>query len=384
MLRSLAVAGTLAAVSLLAYGVRATPESTARAADPARPAIAVLPFSVLGDPAYEYLGEGLVDLLSANLDGAGELRAIDPRALLSAASRRRTQSPDPEAARAVAERLGARWFVLGTVVEAGGRLRISAILYGREPAPAATGPAATAPPAVARAVVEGPATALFALVDRLTADLLADVYRGPSDRLMRTAALTSSSLDALKAYLGGEQHLRGGRYAEAMDAFERATRTDSMFALAHYRRAVAAECPATWKCQIGGGGGEPRQARSPPGRPPEPSTTTPGARVSTRGARRGRRGGGAAVPLGTFRRAPRRLRCEEQARRGPLNGNANSGPLVPSSRAAALERVLALEPDYRHRSSTWWRIAARTGAARGPRHVWTAARCPSCRPAERQ
>src|SRR5262249_1356626 len=54
--------------------------SPAEASAPASPAtIAVLPFAVRGDPRFGYLGEGLVALLATKLDGAGEIRTVDPR-----------------------------------------------------------------------------------------------------------------------------------------------------------------------------------------------------------------------------------------------------------------------------------------------------------------
>ena len=43
--------------------------------------IAVVPFTVRGSPELEYLGEGIVDLLSVHLDGAAELRTVDPNAI---------------------------------------------------------------------------------------------------------------------------------------------------------------------------------------------------------------------------------------------------------------------------------------------------------------
>jgi DNA-binding SARP family transcriptional activator/TolB-like protein len=233
-------AALLVAVASLTLAARPRAGTLPPVHERTRAAVAVLPFEVRGAPAYSYLGEGLVDLLSAGLDGAGELRAVDPKALLAYTARQRTRGADPQAGREAAERFGARWFVLGSVVEMGGRLRITATLYGREPATSA-GSAVPPPVSVAQTTVEGPATQLFALVDRLAAALLADVHRGPRDRLMRTAALTSPSLEVLKAYLAGERHYRAGRYGDAMEAFGRATAGDSTFALAHYRRAVAAE-----------------------------------------------------------------------------------------------------------------------------------------------
>ena len=61
---------------------------------------------------------------------------------------------------------------------------------------------------------------------------------GPTTALAGVAGQTTSSLPAFKAYLEGERELRSGRYAEAQEAFRRATELDTTFALAYYRLAM--------------------------------------------------------------------------------------------------------------------------------------------------
>lgn len=60
--------------------------------------------------------------------------------------------------------------------------------------------------------------------------------------LVRSAALSTRSLPALQAYVGGEAELRAGHYGAAVDAFERAVVEDPDFALAHYRLSTT----STW------------------------------------------------------------------------------------------------------------------------------------------
>ena len=103
--------------------------------------------------------------------------------------------------------------------------------------------AGTGGAAQTHASVEGDSTQLFELVDRLSAQLL--VKRGPGTRLAETAAVTTRSLVALKAYLDGERRLRAAslqraRLDSAITMFQRAVTEDSTFALAQYRMAVAA------------------------------------------------------------------------------------------------------------------------------------------------
>ncbi|HXV85467.1 MAG TPA: BTAD domain-containing putative transcriptional regulator, partial [Gemmatimonadales bacterium] len=189
-------------------------------------ALAVFPFSVRGSPTLEYLREGLVDLLSAKLEGASGVRSIDPRATIAAA--RGTDRLEPRRAAAAALDLGARWLVLGDVVEIAGRVTVSAALYSaRDPTR----------PTLTRSV-EGDASRLAELVDDLAGQVLAGQVRTRDTTLTRIASLTTHSLPALKAYLAGEQALRAGRDAEADALFQEAVDLDSTFALARYRLAI--------------------------------------------------------------------------------------------------------------------------------------------------
>jgi len=225
-------AETRAMVELLRHRIERTPVG-APAPHPAEalPAtsaatIAVLPFSVRGDARFAYLAEGMVDLLATKLDGAGEIRTVDPRVLLNALARDGAAAADGPA---VARRFGAGRYLEGSIVEAGGRLQATASLYGLD--------------GVAIASVHAAAAGereLFELVDELARQLLGAHGVAPGTRLTRIAALTTDSLDALKAYLLGERELRAGRYFDALEAFQTAVDADSSFALAYYRLAAAA------------------------------------------------------------------------------------------------------------------------------------------------
>jgi serine/threonine-protein kinase len=199
--------------------------------------VAVLPFAVRASPGLSYLAEGMVDLLSRDLDGAAELHTVDPGTILTAAAREGgTSGVDLERARLVARRLGAGLYVLGSVNAIGAQIRLQAAMYD------ATRSAASPE---AEALQVGDSTQLFALVDRLSGQLLAKRGRGMSTRLTETAAITTHSLAALKAYLEGERRLRAAslevpKLDSAISMFQQAVTEDSTFALAHYRMAVAA------------------------------------------------------------------------------------------------------------------------------------------------
>lgn len=285
--------GGLAAIGVVGIASAVALWPRTRGAPPSDRVIAVLPFIVRGAPEFGYLAEGMVDLLSMSLNGAGELRSVDPHAVLGAVKDRGTGAPaesgrapgretgeqagvdaswgarsgvpgearsvgegraagpdagrgpdtrvdvgtgtrtwalDPEVGRTIARRLGAGLFVMGSVIEVGGRLRVHAGLYDDQ--------------GEVRALVEAASddeAGIFQLVDELARKLLAGVYAGPGQRFSQLAALTAHSVDALKAYLEGEAAFRAGRFELAADAFARAVAIDTGFALAHFRHAVATE-----------------------------------------------------------------------------------------------------------------------------------------------
>lgn len=189
-------------------------------------AMVVLPFTVRGGEDVDVLAEGMVELLSAKLDGLGELRSADPHVVLSRVS----GDVHASEARALARRLGAGHYVQGSVLEFGGELRLQASVYETD--------GRTAP--VASASVEGTTTSFLALVDELAAELLVAGELAPPGRMPRIAALTTEDLGALRYFLRGETALRETRYEEAVPLFERAVEADSAFALAYYRMSVAA------------------------------------------------------------------------------------------------------------------------------------------------
>jgi serine/threonine-protein kinase len=202
------------------------PEAIAEAA----PGIAVLPFNVQS-PDLEIWREGVVDVLSVNLDGAVGLRAIDSRTVL--ARWRDTVEgkliPDTPTALEIANRTGARYAIMGSVVSSGEEMRIVAELYDVQSGRPLT-----------QGQVDGAVDSVFALVDRLSLDLLrAIVQEGESLPTLDLASVTTTSLPALRAYLEGEVDLRQGDFRLAVDAYERAVEADSTFALAWMRLSMA-------------------------------------------------------------------------------------------------------------------------------------------------
>ncbi|MBX7117879.1 MAG: hypothetical protein K1X31_02650, partial [Gemmatimonadaceae bacterium] len=191
--------------------------------------VAVFPFTVRGSAASAFLADGMSHLLATKLDGTDVIRAIDPRSAVLAAEGR---TPEPARGATLAHDLGARFYVLGDVAERAGRLQLDGALFDAE-SPAA---------AIATASVTGDSAALFSLVDELAGRLLAHLLEGRDRELTQLAAMTTSSLPALKAYLRGERAMREGRDAAAAAAFREAVAEDPTFALAWYRIAIL----STW------------------------------------------------------------------------------------------------------------------------------------------
>jgi class 3 adenylate cyclase/tetratricopeptide (TPR) repeat protein len=201
------------------------------AAAEAAPGIAVLPFTVQGKDLDVYR-EGMVDLLSTNLDGAGGLRAIDSRTVLA-----RWNEQVPEGQRAdlatsleVGRRAGARYVLLGSAVDLGSSVRLSAELYDVEGGER-----------LGQGQAVGTPDSVLALVDQLSIEILRAVLHGEEGDLpdVDLARATTSSLPALKAYLEGEVLFRRGDFEEAIPAYERAVEADSTFAMANWRLATA-------------------------------------------------------------------------------------------------------------------------------------------------
>ena len=195
-----------------------------------RQGLAVLPFSVSGDPTLEYLSEGMVDLFSTALDGAGNIRTFDPYIVIGEVQRSGDDPHDPISARGMVERLGADSYILGSILRVGEQIRLAVSHYD------ASGNV------IARADRELTAEAeLLGAVEELAHEFVSAIVSGEDDGLLSLVASTTSSFDALKAYLRGEKALREGRFQDAQADMQLAVDADSTFALAWSRMGTAAE-----------------------------------------------------------------------------------------------------------------------------------------------
>jgi serine/threonine-protein kinase len=184
--------------------------------------VAVLPFRTAGaDPSVQYLRQGMVDLMQAKLTGEGGPRAADARSVLAAvrdAGGGDAEDLPEDAVAAVARKVGAGRVLQGSIVGPADHLVVNASLVS-----------VTDGRTLTQTSVAGPRDSLFVLIDRLTAQLLA---LGAGASSAQLSALTTTSLDALRAYLDGVAALRRGVYQTSTPTLSRAVELDSTFALA--------------------------------------------------------------------------------------------------------------------------------------------------------
>jgi tRNA A-37 threonylcarbamoyl transferase component Bud32 len=205
------------ALALAAWFAR--DEGATSVIDPA--AIVVAPFRVAADTSFDYLSEGLVDLLATSLNGETGSRAVDPRASMAAWRTTIGHGEDAvsrSSAQAIARRLGAGQLLVGSLVGTPARLTLSATLFDT-----------VRDTVLIRISVHGPEDSLHTLVDAVVGQLLAREAEVPRHQL---AAATTTSLPALRSYLAGRQHYRLGHFGRAVGRFEEALSHDSTFTLA--------------------------------------------------------------------------------------------------------------------------------------------------------
>ena len=199
------------------------------ASSEALPGVAVLPFDVTGGELGEWR-EGMVNLLSTNLDGAAGLRAINSRTVMARWDEVAgvADRVDEAMSLRVAEATQARYALMGSAVGIGPSVRLTADVYD-----VATGNR------LGQARVEGSPDSVLALVDQLSIEVIEAIVRSGEGELpsVNLSSVTTKSVSALKAYLEGEAAFRHANFDAAIDALGRAVELDSTFALAYYRLA---------------------------------------------------------------------------------------------------------------------------------------------------
>lgn len=185
--------------------------------------IAVVPLGAAsGDTALLRIGRDLTVLLSANLDGQGQIRMADAQTVLAQAG---GQTPSLAEAQALARKLGAQSVLHGALIGLGGQVvRVEASLV-----------TADSGRVLAKLTAEAPRDSLSALTDSLAWSLLRQLWRGRDAPTPTIAGLTTHSWASLRAFLQGEAFFGSFRLQQAEDAYLRAVEADSTFWLAWRR-----------------------------------------------------------------------------------------------------------------------------------------------------
>jgi len=190
--------------------------------------VVVAPFDIL-DQRLDSWREGLVDLVSAALDGAGPLRTVSP----SVAIHHWRERADPSGAAELARRTGARLAVFGRVVGAGAdSARVTVEILDADRGAVLGGPIE----------LRDLATRIDRVSDSMSVAVLRELNRFRPIGAVRRAGITSTSLPALNAFLRGEQFFRRAQWDSAMAYCQRAVGFDSTFAPAWRRMSGVRGC----------------------------------------------------------------------------------------------------------------------------------------------
>jgi len=211
-----------AAVALLALVVLAAGWFTLRprgetVLDPNR--VAIAPFDVYGGGDLSLWREGLVDVLSRSLDGAGPLRTVSPTLVVRHWQGARV---DPQSAQILGRETGAGTVVAGLLIGAGDSVRVQTFLIDVQ----------GTNPLLAEFELREQADRMDRVADSLTVRVLRELNRTRTIGFVRGGSLGSRSLPALKAFLQGEQFLRRSDWDSSVAYHQRAIALDSGFTLA--------------------------------------------------------------------------------------------------------------------------------------------------------
>jgi eukaryotic-like serine/threonine-protein kinase len=206
-----------AAVGLAALAAAGVLVWRTRPASPTDPnLLAIAPFDVL-DSSLQIWHEGLVDILSRDLDGAGPLRTVPQTVGL----KRWHGRADRVSAESFGHRTGAGLVVFGSVGKTRGTVTLRATVL--DLARKRLGPDLE---------VKGDTADIGNLADSLGVRILQALGLDRPIGSVRRVSIGSRSFPALKAFLYGEQFYRRGRWDSALVYYGQAIGQDSTFAIA--------------------------------------------------------------------------------------------------------------------------------------------------------
>ncbi len=191
--------------------------------EPSVSVIAVFPFSSSGDTALARLSRDLALTISANLDGQGGIRTVDPQQVLAKVGDGSGQGASDVTA--LGRSLGAGSVLRGSIVKAGSDAQLDLKLVST------TGDSEP----LARVSLRNAPDSINALTDSITWSVLRQIWRRGEPPSPSYANLSTRSVQSLRAFLDGERLSVAGRYPEAIEAYSAAIQADSSFWLAGWR-----------------------------------------------------------------------------------------------------------------------------------------------------
>lgn len=223
-----AAVGTLALLAVLIW--KGTSQFRANV-EPAPPkAIAVIEIENLSrDPSVDWLGNGVVDLLTTDLAQGKNFDVISTERIrgLIAGKVKPGESLPPEQAQQVAKEAGADIFASGGLLKVGQGFRLD--LRVQE--------TSSGKVLLADKVEGDNPQAIFSMVDKATARIISGLAPASAAIEVNAAASLTSNLDALHAYEQGISY-RNRELTDMADAsFRWATQLDPQFAMAYYKLA---------------------------------------------------------------------------------------------------------------------------------------------------
>jgi eukaryotic-like serine/threonine-protein kinase len=179
--------------------------------------VAVAPFDVV-DTDLKLWHEGMVDVLSRNLDGAGPLRTVSPTVVV----RRWAGRGDKESASTLGKATGARLAVFGSLIRSGAdSVRASASVVD-----------ASSGRVLGEIERKDALSRMDRLSDSLTIALLRELGKSRALGGAQMSSVGTTSLAALKAFLQGQQYFRRSAWDSAVANYDRAIESDSTFSIA--------------------------------------------------------------------------------------------------------------------------------------------------------
>jgi len=194
--------------------------------------LAIMYFDNLADPEdAERLGKIVTNLLITDLSESQYLEVVSSQRLydiLKLLGKEGTTKVDRDVASQVATKAGAKWMLMGSILQVDPELVLTSQLVNVE----------TGAVAASQRVTGAAGESVFSMVDELAVEIKNDLTlpaAAQTEPDRPVADVTTHSAEAYRHYLEGEDYFLKLYWAEAAESYKRALEFDSTFAMAYYR-----------------------------------------------------------------------------------------------------------------------------------------------------